>query len=69
VHVSDARAAHDASRYGADSVRYVRSFAEAVDVAVGKAAPGDMILTLGAGSISQLGPQILEKLHSLVATS
>jgi UDP-N-acetylmuramate--alanine ligase len=43
-------------------VRYVRSFAEAVDVVATAAQPGDMILTLGAGSISQLGPLLLEKL-------
>ncbi len=28
------------------------------------AESGDMILTLGAGSISQLGPMILEKLQT-----
>ncbi len=42
--------------------RYVSSFAEVVDSAVAVAEDGDMILTLGAGSISQLGPMILEKL-------
>jgi UDP-N-acetylmuramate-alanine ligase len=26
--------------------------------------PGDMILTLGAGSVSQLGDKILEKLNA-----
>jgi len=29
------------------------------------AQPGDMILTLGAGSVSQVGPLIVEKLQSL----
>jgi len=46
------------------SVRYVRSFAEAVEAVTSAAAPGDMILTLGAGSVSQLGPMIVEKLQS-----
>jgi UDP-N-acetylmuramate--alanine ligase len=46
------------------SVRYVRSFAEAVEVVATTAEPGDMILTLGAGSVSQVGPLILEKLQS-----
>ena len=45
------------------SGRYVSSFAEAVDSAAAVAQDGDMILTLGAGSVSQLGPMILEKLQ------
>jgi len=43
------------------SVQYVASFAQAVDSAASAARDGDMILTLGAGSVSQLGPMILEK--------
>ncbi len=46
------------------SVRYVRSFAEAVEAVTSNAALGDMILTLGAGSVSQVGPMIVEKLQS-----
>jgi UDP-N-acetylmuramate--alanine ligase len=46
------------------SVRYVRSFAEAVEAVTTAAEPGDMILTLGAGSVSQVGPMIVEKLQS-----
>ena len=42
--------------------RYVSSPAEAVDAVTTVAQDGDMILTLGAGSVSQFGPQILEKL-------
>ena len=42
--------------------RYANSFAEAVDAAAAIAEDGDMILTLGAGSVSQLGPMIVEKL-------
>ena len=42
--------------------RYASSFAEAVDAAAAVAEDGDMILTLGAGSVSQLGPMIVEKL-------
>jgi UDP-N-acetylmuramate--alanine ligase len=42
--------------------RYVSSPAEAIDAAVAVAQDGDMILTLGAGSVSQFGPLILEKL-------
>jgi UDP-N-acetylmuramate--alanine ligase len=43
-------------------VKYVSSFAEAVVSAVKEAQEGDMILTLGAGSVSQLGPMIVEAL-------
>ncbi|MGA9980642.1 MAG: UDP-N-acetylmuramate--L-alanine ligase [Candidatus Sulfotelmatobacter sp.] len=44
------------------SVQYVSSFADAASAAAAAAQEGDMILTLGAGSVSQLGPMILEKL-------
>ena len=43
-------------------VAFVNSFADAVSAAAASAQDGDMILTLGAGSVSQLGPMILEKL-------
>ena len=45
------------------SVQYVSSSADALNSAVAAAHEGDMILTLGAGSVSQLGPVILEKLE------
>jgi UDP-N-acetylmuramate--alanine ligase len=44
------------------TVQYANSFSAAVDLASAAAQAGDMILTLGAGSVSQLGPTILEKL-------
>jgi UDP-N-acetylmuramate--alanine ligase len=44
------------------SVQYVSAFADAVNAAAAAAQDGDMILTLGAGSVYQLGPIILEKL-------
>src|SRR3984957_14123334 len=47
---------------GGRDAEYARSFAEAVNAAGERAKDGDMILTLGAGSVSQLGPMILEKL-------
>ncbi len=45
-------------------VRYVSSFADAIAAAVAAAQSGDMILTLGAGSVSHLGPQIVEALKT-----
>jgi UDP-N-acetylmuramate--alanine ligase len=47
---------------GARSAEYVNSFADAASSAAAVAEDGDMILTLGAGSVSQLGPTILENL-------
>jgi UDP-N-acetylmuramate--alanine ligase len=44
-------------------VEYVDSFAKAVRSVAAVAQDGDMILTLGAGSVSQLGPMILERLR------
>ncbi len=49
---------------GAKTVSYVGSFAEAVALVSAVARPGDMILTLGAGSVSQIGPLILERLEA-----
>ncbi len=48
---------------GGQEALYVSSFAEAVELAISAAQRGDMILTLGAGSIWQLGDQILERLE------
>jgi len=45
------------------NAQYVSSFADAASSAAAVAQDGDMILTLGAGSVSQLGPMILEKLR------
>ena len=54
---------------GGKDARYVSSFAEAVHSAADVAQKGDMILTLGAGSVSQLGPMILQKLQEKNAGS
>ena len=43
---------------------YVAGFADAVNAIAASAEAGDMVLTLGAGSVSQIGPMILEKLHA-----
>ena len=56
-------------RESAKSVQYAGSFADAVNAAAAAAHDGDMILTLGAGSVSQLGPMIVEKLKEREAVS
>ena len=45
---------------GGGRVMYAASMAEAVERLVEDARPGEMILTLGAGSVSQAGPMLLE---------
>src|SRR5271166_4116443 len=52
---------------GGAEARYVPSFAEAVTLAATSAKPGDMILTLGAGNVWQLGPRVLEELENRTA--
>jgi UDP-N-acetylmuramate--alanine ligase len=46
------------------AAEFAASFDAAVDAAVEQARPGDVVVTLGAGSVSQLGPRILEKLRT-----
>ncbi len=41
---------------------YAASFAEAADAVAQSAQPGDLVLTLGAGNVVQLGPQVLDAL-------
>jgi UDP-N-acetylmuramate--alanine ligase len=48
---------------------YVSSFTEAVTLAANVAKPGDMILTLGAGNVWQLGPRLLEEIETPAAKS
>jgi len=54
---------------GHRDVSYTATFADAVAGVADKAGQGDMILTLGAGSVSQLGPMILEKLGARQAAA
>jgi UDP-N-acetylmuramate--alanine ligase len=48
-------------------VRSVSSFEDAVSAAITAAQPGDIILTLGAGSVSQVGPMLLEAMQSAIS--
>src|SRR5450631_276824 len=52
---------------GSSEVSYAGSFEDAVTAATASACDGDMILTLGAGSVSHLGPMLLEKLQPVPA--
>ena len=58
-------AEHLASRIQGPIVHYVPEFGEAVQLVAAQAREGDLILTLGAGSVSQLAPQILAALKAV----
>jgi len=47
-----------------DGVEYAASPEAAIDRVVARAGEGDVILTLGAGNVSQLGPMVLERLKT-----
>jgi UDP-N-acetylmuramate--alanine ligase len=51
-----------ASKIKGAKVQSARNFGEAVQAALNSAHDGDLILTLGAGNVSQVGPQILDAL-------
>jgi UDP-N-acetylmuramate--alanine ligase len=52
-----------AERIKGPQVQYAADFAAAVAAVAAQAKTGDLILTLGAGSVSQLGPQIVAALE------
>jgi len=52
---------------GHAGVSYVGSFDEAAMCAAAQAVPGDMILTLGAGSVSQIAPLVVARLQPVEA--
>jgi UDP-N-acetylmuramate--alanine ligase len=52
------------SKITSPPAQYAPDFNAAVAAVADVARPGEMILTLGAGSVSQLGPQILMELKS-----
>jgi len=52
-----------AARIEGPKTKFVSDFAAAVAAVVASAHEGDLILTLGAGNVSQLGPQILAALN------
>jgi UDP-N-acetylmuramate--alanine ligase len=62
--VTAERLVEEIRRVGHPSARYASSFDEAARVAISGAKQGDLILTLGAGSVYQVGPMILENIHA-----
>jgi UDP-N-acetylmuramate--alanine ligase len=64
--VSGGSLAEKVRSYGHRSVHYVPSLAEGIDAITAAAEPGDLVITMGAGSVSQAGEKILEKLRGAV---
>jgi UDP-N-acetylmuramate--alanine ligase len=49
---------------GKKSVTYASGFEEAAAQAAASAEEGDVILTMGAGNVSQVAPMVLEQLEN-----
>jgi UDP-N-acetylmuramate--alanine ligase len=47
------------------SVEYALSSEDAMDRVIARAGEGDVILTMGAGNVSQIAPQVLARLRSM----
>ncbi|MFH8732729.1 MULTISPECIES: UDP-N-acetylmuramate--L-alanine ligase [unclassified Streptomyces] len=54
----------DAARAAGADVDAVQDKATVPDVIAGMAKPGDLVLTMGAGDVTELGPHILKKIRS-----
>ncbi|MEU5048579.1 UDP-N-acetylmuramate--L-alanine ligase [Streptomyces sp. NPDC021096] len=54
----------DAARTAGADVRPEHDMAAIPDVVAGMARPGDLVLTMGAGDVTDLGPRILARLES-----
>jgi UDP-N-acetylmuramate--alanine ligase len=54
------------AKEGNKSATYVGSFADAAELVAKSVRPGDLVITLGAGNVSQLGPLLLEHLEATV---
>ena len=54
---------------GCDSAKYVPNFVDATDSMIEMAKPGDVIMTLGAGDVSSLGPIIVDGLTKRFASN
>ncbi|MCA1187309.1 MULTISPECIES: UDP-N-acetylmuramate--L-alanine ligase [unclassified Saccharopolyspora] len=52
----------------ADRVRFEPSLTDAAPLVAGLAAPGDLVLTMGAGDVTMLGPEILGELERAAGT-
>ena len=54
-----------ASKIAPGAVTYEPSMPTVVDLVANEARPGDVIITLGAGDVSALGPLVIQSLESI----
>jgi UDP-N-acetylmuramate--alanine ligase len=54
-----------AGRIQGPHVQYASDFASAIRLVSAEAREGDLVLTLGAGNVSQLAPQILAAIEAI----
>lgn len=66
--VSAERLAREIERYGHRNVRYVGGLEEARNALMQAARPGDLVLTLGAGSVWRVGEEFLAQMGARGAT-
>ncbi|MER5865355.1 UDP-N-acetylmuramate--L-alanine ligase [Kitasatospora sp. NPDC002040] len=59
----------DAARRAGADVRPEHTFAAAPAVLAGLARPGDLVLTMGAGDVTNLGPEIVERLAGVAPSA
>ena len=59
----------DKIRAAGSEAEYVSSFADAVSRTASLARDGDLVLTLGAGNVYQIGPMVLEELEKPAASN
>jgi UDP-N-acetylmuramate--alanine ligase len=67
--ITGERVAAEICSAGGKAACYVQSFEEAANELAKVAQSGDMVLTLGAGNISQLGPVVLQGLSAKKASA
>jgi len=61
--VSGAVLAEKLRSYGHRSVHFVPTLNEGIEAIAAAAEPGDLVITLGAGTVSQAAERILENLR------
>ena len=58
------RAKRRSRRFGHKNVSYIGNIDNAADIVCGELQQGDLVITLGAGSVTRLSDEVLEKLGS-----
>jgi UDP-N-acetylmuramate--alanine ligase len=64
--VSGTALAEKLRSYGHRSVHFLPTLNEGIDAIAAAAEPGDLVITMGAGTVSQAADKILQKLRGAV---